>query len=262
MLEALARLAFSLLLPSSLLLATFLVTLWFALRRRWIPLRCSLLLLTALLAVTMTPVIPDALATSLERTYPPLDPATLPHGAAPPRILVLAAGHVADTTLPPLTRLGPTTLARLVEGIRLHRLLPGSALVVSGASRDDPQPQAVTTAAAAVSLGVAQSAIARLDDPTTTCGEARAYVRTFGTHAPVILVTSALHLPRALQLFRQLGVTAIPAPADVQVKRSPYAPRQFPRLSVDRLALLDAVVHEYVGMQWGRLSCRDSRLRS
>jgi uncharacterized SAM-binding protein YcdF (DUF218 family) len=254
MLEPLARLLISLLLPSALLTLLLAATGWFALRRAWAPLRRTVFALGAFLLLAGTRPLPDAVAASLEDRYRPL--ATHERPAAPAHIVVLAAGHVADTTLPPLARLQAGTLARLVEGVRKYHQHPGSVLIVSGASRFDPQPQAATTAAAAVSLGVPAAAIRRLDDPTTTCGEARAFVRTFGTEKPVVLVTSALHLPRAVQLFEQLGVTVIPAPADFHVKRSAYGPQPWLHASLRHIATLDAVMHEYIGMLWGRWSCR------
>ena len=46
--------------------------------------------------------------------------------------------------------------------------------------------------------------------------------RLLGAHGlhKVLLVTSALHMPRALALFRALGIEAAPAPTDFEVVES------------------------------------------
>ncbi|MCF6147413.1 MAG: hypothetical protein E3K37_02020 [Candidatus Kuenenia sp.] len=47
-------------------------------------------------------------------------------------IVVLAGGHFSDHEVPITSRVSEETLVRLIEGIRLHRLLPESRIVLSG----------------------------------------------------------------------------------------------------------------------------------
>ncbi len=64
----------------------------------------------------------------------------------------------------------------------------------------------------AVALGIAPSDTLQSTIPHNTETEAFAYAQRFGTQTPLILVTSTLHMPRALFWFQQQGIAAIPAP--------------------------------------------------
>ena len=49
-------------------------------------------------------------------------------------IVVLSGDTLSNPALPITARASGATLSRLVEGIRLHRQVPGSRLVLSGAA--------------------------------------------------------------------------------------------------------------------------------
>lgn len=81
-----------------------------------------------------TPLIPNAVIRSLEDQYPPVKMDELKEEAAY-HILILGGGHGYDERLPASSLLSGNTLRRLIEGIRLHRHLPNSKLVLSGFRR-------------------------------------------------------------------------------------------------------------------------------
>lgn len=73
----------------------------------------------------------------------------------------------------------------------------------------------------------------------------------------VILVTSALHMPRALALFEKLGVQVIPAPTDYTLTQADWDRLWEPDLliqffnlfpSVGNLSTTTTVIKEYIGM--------------
>jgi uncharacterized SAM-binding protein YcdF (DUF218 family) len=142
------------------------------------------------------------------RHAPVLDAAALPDSAW---VVVLGGGVVADLRLPPLSWLTEASLARLAEGIRLHRASDGSGLVVSGAALREIVSTASAMAAAAVSLGVDPSALVVHDTPRNTAEEADR-VRALADGRPIVVVTSASHMPRAVRLFEARGLEVIPAP--------------------------------------------------
>jgi uncharacterized SAM-binding protein YcdF (DUF218 family) len=127
------------------------------------------------LAMISTPFIPDLVVQSLENRYPVLvadgnDPVQLfknedlPGNIAAPasdvHILVLGGGHTYDDRLPANNQLSLQALARLAEGVRLHRQIEGSTLITSGwAGKRETISQAEVLAKAALLLGVDSSRI-------------------------------------------------------------------------------------------------------
>jgi len=151
----------------------------------------------------------------LESRYAPLDLATAPAStvARLRYVLVLGAGHVSDPRLPATSQLGGASLHRLVEGIRLHRQLPGSRLILTGGPGLDKVPNAEVVAAVARDLGVAQANVIVVGQPRDTFEEAASVRDIVGT-APFVLVTSAAHMPRAMRVFGDAGLHPVPAPTD------------------------------------------------
>lgn len=194
-----------------------------------------------------TSPLPLWLARGLEARHPVLDPAGLPRETSW-QIMVLGGGHTNDPAVTPADRLSAEALGRLAEGIRLHRLLPGSKLVFSGFSTTGQPSQAENLAMAAVDLGVSPADTLVLTEPTRTSEEARAYVARFGADRPTILVTSAIHLPRAIGWFRQAGADPIPAPATHAVKFAPGRATYHFIPSPSKIGLMHQALHEYGGL--------------
>jgi uncharacterized SAM-binding protein YcdF (DUF218 family) len=129
-------------------------------------------------------------------------------------------------------------------------MLPGSTLYVSGAAVTQPLSQARIFQKTAVSLGVPFNRIIRLDSTLNTKGEAESYVKKAGTKAPLILVTDAAHMPRAMLLFRNAGIHPIPAPASHFIKYSIVERPPYLLPSSGNIAMMEYAAHEYVGMVW------------
>ena len=202
------------------------------------------------LAVFSIGTVPNLLVRSLESRYPPLKTLPgFPPGAAV-NILVLGAGHTSDSRLTPNNQLSSNALARLTEGIRLQRLIPGSRLIVSGAPGTETESHARVMKATALLLGVDEKDIRMLETTKNTAGEARQYKETFGASAPLILVTAALHMPRAMMLFEKQGLKPLAAPANNLYKKGEKTNiwSWFP--SANNLRKAELAIHEYAGMLW------------
>jgi len=179
--------------------------------------------------------------------YPPLvDTASLQNVKW---VVVLGGGQISDEELPANSQLGGTSLARLVEGVRIHRELPGSTLVFSGGAVFDPVPEAETMAAAAHDLGVDVDRILMETDSRDTAEQAK-MLRFIVKEERFVLVTSAHHMPRSVRLFEHVGLKPIPAPTDYISKQSrTISPFDFfPRASA--LSTVEAALHEYLGLLW------------
>jgi uncharacterized SAM-binding protein YcdF (DUF218 family) len=165
-------------------------------------------------------------------------------------IVVLGGGHTLAPGLPPTSQLHPNTLARLVEGIRLKRQIPGARLITSGGFGAIPHAEVV--ARAAEILGLTRDDIVLARNTFDTVDEARFIHKLVGTD-PFILITSASHLPRAVHLFRKQGMSPLPSPADFVSLDSPGVSVDsfFPTAS--SVAATEHATHEYLGLLFGWL---------
>lgn len=139
----------------------------------------------------------------------PLPPAL----AACRHVVVLGGGNGHSPGLSATNELSAGSLSRLVEAVRLLRVLPEAKLVVSGPGSGVNPTHATVLARAAQSLGIERSRITLIEQARDTEDEAN-HVRRHAGDAPVALVTSAWHMPRSMALFRGAGVSAVPCPAD------------------------------------------------
>ncbi|MDP1761566.1 MAG: ElyC/SanA/YdcF family protein, partial [Deltaproteobacteria bacterium] len=173
-------------------------------------------------------------------------------GTSPKWIVVLGGGHVSDPRLPSNSQISAPTLGRVVEGVRLHKAVPGSKLLLSGGAVFDPVPEAEVMSQIAVLLGVKPQDIMLESDSRDTGDQADIIAKKIGREK-FILVTSAAHMPRSMALFRRRGLEPIPAPADF---RAPNTQSSGPAAffpDVGSLGQTQIAVHEYLGLAWAWL---------
>ncbi|MDD2367782.1 MAG: ElyC/SanA/YdcF family protein [Sulfuricurvum sp.] len=182
----------------------------------------------------------------LERTYPKIDSSHI----SIRYIHVLGSGHITNPTIPLESEIEPPSLIRDIEGITLYKQNPGIKLIFSGYAKNDPVSNARKNAQLAIALGVNPADIILLETPKDTYEEAIAVKKIIGI-TPVILVTSASHMPRANALFHKAGINTIPAPTDFLVKKEEDL---FQLPSAGGLMRSERAFHEYLGLVWGRLS--------
>ena len=190
----------------------------------------------------------------LERQSPPLE---LPNIPAALRsqiqyVVVLGNAHVSDPGIPATGQISASSMFRLIEGIRIQRQLPGSTLVISGGINQDPRPNAEVVSRVAELIGVDPVRIIREDRPRDTFEEAE-ILRPLLGGAPFILVTSAAHMVRALQLFRDAGMQPIAAPTDFILKSNGNLSAEHLLPSCGNLELSKRVIYEWLGELWGYL---------
>lgn len=190
-----------------------------------------------LFLICSTSYIPKKLINAIEKTYSPLEPQKL-DTTKTYFIHVLGAGTEIDSRLPATMNLSATTLARLVEGIRIYTHLNRAILITSATSKNGIKSQAELAKEAAVSLGVNEQKIQILETPTSTLEEAIAFKEKFGTNKNVILVTSAMHMPRAVEIFEDQGIQVLPAPTDYLYKEDDF---KYNAITLPTISSLDLV---------------------
>ena len=202
-------------------------------------------------------VISGRLLQTLESQYAPLTPLrsqTLFHSSGRPRItqiVVLAGGLSGDATLPLHLQLSHASRERLLEGIRLYNLFPGSKLILTGGLGFKYFPEATVLSRVAQTYGVKKEDLVLEVQSRDTKDHPR-FVSALLKDEPFILVTSAYHMPRAMKLFAKQNLFPIPAPiGHWKPKQTPSFLYLLPGLSGLRLA--DQAIHEYLGIVWAWL---------
>lgn len=200
-----------------------------------------------LFLIAMSP-IPIWLAYQLEYRYPVLNPSQIDQDSFPEvNIVVLGGGMTTGANITAADQLSPDALSRVVEGIRIYHQISAGHLITSGYSLQGKRSQADFLASTAVDLGVQPSDTFLLSMPRTTREEALAYKNRFDHQLPIILVTSALHLPRAMGWFKYQGLNPIPAPANHMIKIDPDKWTYHWRPSMRKISIMQKVFHEYTG---------------
>ncbi|MDX1587871.1 MAG: ElyC/SanA/YdcF family protein [Oleiphilaceae bacterium] len=211
----------------------------------------SLLLGLVLFLLFSSEPVARALLLPLETRYSPITNTEALEGVRYVLVLGSSASNISEH--PPTTRLSGVAGLRLVEGIRLHRALPGSTLVLSGGSVFGDAPSATVMSRAAVALGAEVSQLRIHPNPRNTFEEAELMFEAIGSE-PYLLVTSASHMPRAMALARKAGTHPIAAPTVLRTATS-TSPKSlaFYLPSASALEMTERAFHEYMGLAWGRL---------
>lgn len=150
-------------------------------------------------------------------------------------------------------------LARLVEAIRVHRLYPKAWIIASGGTARH-QPGPFTSASRISELlqqrGVPAAQIRIEDTSSNTWDEAVTVATMLGPLKVdrVILVTSDIHMRRAMGAFRAAGIDAVPA-----IARDPHLSAGWSSWLLptsDGLDLAGQAVHEAIGILYYRVRGR------
>jgi len=232
---------------SLLLMIAGLIFLWFRKKERM-----GKILLTfgvLLLALLSYDAVSSRLISPLECRYPA---ASLSEARGAKWIAVLGAGVRAEKGRPAASQLSESSLARLVEGIRLQRHLPGCKLILSGGAVFQPEAEAVLMAGAARDLGVSEKDIV-LDSASRDTEEQAGRIRDIVGRDKFILVTSAAHMPRSMALFKKEHLTPVPAPVGVCTRnRQTLSPDDF-YPAAEGLLKSEKAFHEYLGVVWAKI---------
>lgn len=193
--------------------------------------------------IVSTRILPAQLVASYEAETPVLNPDTLDKQQSY-YLHVLGSGYSLDPNLPATSQLSTSTLARLVEAIRISKSLSHYKIVSSGYSRLDLESQASVVRRAAIELGIPAQNCEILPTPSNTSEEVKAFVSKFGTNKKVIVVSDATHLPRSLMLYKSSGIQAIGAPTNFKVKNGANDDNGFRFPSISSINLMSEYLRE------------------
>jgi uncharacterized SAM-binding protein YcdF (DUF218 family) len=189
----------------------------------------------------------------LERLYPPFAPT--PKECEQMRgldILVLGQGMVAESDLPVRGRANGTFYLRLLEGVRVCRLIPDSRLLVSMAGEVPRADKELFVHEFAATVGLPESRFVILDGARDTSEEVRMAIGATRTNT-LIVATSASHIPRALAIMRKSGAAGVPAPCDYtrqSAERTELSLSNLPLPSGHGFELSQRAMHEWLGAMY------------
>ena len=195
--------------------------------------------------------VSEKLLKPLDSMYPPM---IYPVNMGDVRwIVVLGGGHTSDQKLSVTSQISDLSLFRLVEGIRLHREIPKSKLILSGGRVFDPVSEANVMAEVAIAIGIKKENLV-LEEVSKDTEDQSRLIYGMVKQEPFILVTSASHMPRSMILFKKLGMHPIPVPTEYQVKesRGTTVPKRF-YPTANGLMKAERAFYEYLGLAWTKI---------
>ncbi len=157
-------------------------------------------------------LVGNLLCVPLEKTHPPYQGSAVDVNG----IVVLTAGLQDLSHLGLGTKPGGASILRLNHGIEIYRKLKGVPIIICGGNGDPANPNLSEGKALwdlAVSLGISEKDLI-LEDKSKTTYEGVYKLKTLMGEGSqrIILVTSAMHMPRSVGLYEQGGFEVIPAP--------------------------------------------------
>ena len=210
--------------------------------RRWLG------VLIGLVTIFLIPAPINYLIEKKERTFPVWEQ----HQTSAPYILVLGAGGTPDPEINSMHQIAGSPLLRVTQGMRIAQKLPKATLVLSSAGRPGYLSQAEMYANYAKEWGFEESRMGIVPTPRTTWEEAVEFKKAYPDAQKIILVTTAVHLPRAKRMFEAQGLEVIPAASDFIIRRHPAGDRYQWIPSLHALMRWDTYLHETLGMWLGR----------
>ncbi len=175
------------------------------------------------------------------------------------QVVVLGGGVSGGKNYPPNLTLNTASLSRLVEGVRLFDALEEigvkPTLILSGGRVFQSPAVAGKMQNTAVMLGISQEQIL-LEDGSRDTREEAVYLKKTLADKPFILVTSAFHMPRSMDLFTAQGMHPIAAPTQFLGVRTNLTSWFIPNGA--SLEISDIAIHEYLGILWEKINHRVS----
>jgi len=153
---------------------------------------------------------------------------------------------------------------RLTAAVELSRRYPQARLLFSGGSaalRDKPYSEAEVAGRFFERMGVDPARLI-LEDKSRNTFENAVFAREMAAPKPGerwLLVTSAMHMPRSVGIFRRVGFPAIPYPVGYRTSGS-WSKLTLHKNAADMLRLVDLAAHEWIGLVAYRLTGKTDAL--
>ena len=190
----------------------------------------------------------------IEATCSPLDDDA--HGAQ--AIVVLGGGLLPADSIRKHAELAASSSRRCLYALELFRDLGPLPIFVTGAKADAGKRgpgEAEAMHDFLIELGIKAENV-HLEANSSTTNENAAFtskmLRDTGTYK-ILLVTEALHMPRAEACFRKEGIEVVPAPSSYRTTEFQWRIDEF-LPSLHGLNDMNDACHEWIGYSWYRIT--------
>ncbi|HIK05520.1 MAG TPA: YdcF family protein [Trichormus sp. M33_DOE_039] len=162
--------------------------------------------------------VAKSLVRSLE--WQNIPPAQLPTAEA-----IVVLGGATKSAFPPRPTVDLSEQGdRVIYAAQLYRQKKAPLIVLSGGRidwRGSGSPESADMADILTSIGIPTEALIQEPDSLNTYQNAVNVKKILASRGirQILLVTSALHMPRSLKIFQRQGIDAIPAPTDFLVSQ-------------------------------------------
>ena len=201
--------------------------------------------------VSSSPLVARYLVGELEKQYPPVPVETSPSAS----MVVVLGGAIARPIPPRIAVELVGSSDRVLHAFRLYRAGKAPKIFLTAGNLDG-KPGELTEADHIAELlgewGVPEEVIVRGGSSRTTrenALEVRSYLEQLGKpNEKVLLVTSAIHMPRAVRAFRNADIDVIPSVTDISANG--WGPVEWKLWipSSDALNATTRAWHEHLGM--------------
>lgn len=190
----------------------------------------------------------------------------IPAGELPQAEAIVVLGGATKPALPPRPGVDLSEAGdRVLYAAQLYREGKAPRIILSGGRirwLGTGKPESTDMATVIQTLGVPASALLQDSRSRNTYENAlnvKQILDRQEIQGPVLLVTSALHMPRSLLIFKHLGIWAIAAPTDFRVTYADQQPASVPGMLIDLLPDPEGLqrtsraLKEYIGLVVYRL---------
>ncbi len=198
-------------------------------------------IITLVLLLISSNWLPNYLSDHIEDAYVPVTKIV-----QEVRWIIVLAGGQTQFDRPTNSLLTSSSILRLVEGVRLYRMLPHAKLLLSGGT-EPLNSEAEKMAELAGWFNIPASSI--IQDTTSNNTEIQIQSLKSVVHdQSFYLVTSAVHMPRAMYLCKKFGLNPIAAPTDYYTfSGDGWVPNP------SNIAYIISIIHEVLGKAWASI---------
>lgn len=225
--------------PYGLIVSSFLLAIVFYFLGKKLLTNLSFILGLLLLFLFANPFVANFLSVNLENIYPKYN------GEEAKYIIVMGNGHNENPNIPVSSILSDAGTKRTLEAIMIYNKMQHKPQIIFTGYNGFGKKFTYANMSAnfATRLGVSPKDMIITGSEKDSDDEAKTAKKIAGDKK-IIVITSAMHMPRVVKLFKKYNINIIPAPTDFQTNNKGF----FSRPTIKYMQQSNFAIHEYLGL--------------